>query len=146
MSKEEQKKINTEKIEKFYSVINDINSIKELKELELEKLEEELEEKLEEEEKELVEHYIKSKAYQLCFSEEQKSTYSYYFNYNKNGSKTININGAIKNFINKEYGVKLKDINGSYNEYSRPLAFNSVLTICLEHNFFHNIKREEENA
>ena len=135
-----------EKLEKAYSFINDINTIKELEELE-----EELEQKkvingieLEEEELEKVQHYIKSKEYQLCFSEEQKNTYKYYFTYNKNGSRTIYINGAIKNFINKEYGVNIKNINGSYNEYSRPLAFSSTLTICLKHNFYHNIEREEE--
>lgn len=98
---------------------------------------------LEEEEKEKLKEKLNSILYSYAFNDKNNNKLYYYFTFNKNGSRTIHFNKAIKDILIKEYGVTSKDIATSYNEYSNALRFYSVLSVCNDKDAYHNIEKEQ---
>ena len=149
MNKEEKNKEDMNKLylelEEKVNKLEDKEKLIKNKELEKEKFFNEYikNKKLEEEEKEKLKEKLNSILYSYAFNEKNNNKLYYHFTFNKNGSRTIHFNKAIKDILIKEYGVTSKDITTSYNEYSNALKFYSVLSICNDKNAYHNIEKEQ---
>lgn len=83
---------------------------------------------------------INNTLYNRAFNDIENTSAYYYYTYNKNGSKTIHFNKAVKDILIKEYGID--KLNTSYNEYKDALRFYSILSVCNDKNIYHNIDRE----